>query len=252
MMKRILPFALVPAFAIAQQATISGPEKAVRDRVDQFYHMLLEKKFRQAESFIQEDLKDAYYSANKPDIKRYAIKGVEVRDDQRSARVTVVTTVTVGLAGGTPIDFDLPATTTWRLEGDQWLLSADKDPSPALKTPFGEMTPGKSANAGPLAPPDLKAIMSRVLVDRTEVELTAAKPETVTITNPRPGPIDLALDEKSRAIPGLTTEIDTPHVDSLGQATVRFRVEKGVKVSDTVRITASPAGQVLEIKVTAK
>jgi hypothetical protein len=74
----------------------------------------------------------------------------------------------------------------------------------------------------------------------------------VTILNPSATPVDLTLDERSRGIHGLATEIATPHLGSLEQGSVLFRVEKGVKMSETVRILIAPQDQILEIRVTAK
>ncbi len=79
-MKRIFLYPLVPAIAWSQQAAtttqapMSEAETALRARVGEFYQLLVDKKFRQAESLVVEDSKDMYYNWGKPDIKGFDIK----------------------------------------------------------------------------------------------------------------------------------------------------------------------------------
>jgi hypothetical protein len=260
-MRRILLLPLVPAIAWSQQASttsqapVSEAESALRARVDEFYRLLVDKKFRQAESLVVEDSKDLYYNWGKPDIKGFDIKSVELLDGGRAAKVAVTVKMFMAVAGAAPVVFNMPSPSTWHLEQGKWSLWID--PNIVLMTPMGKIPsrPQTTADsAAPAAPPTgIDAVRNQVLLDHTEVTLTSDVPtQTVTILNPSAGPVDLTLDEHSRGIRGLVTEIATPHLGSLEQGSVLFRVEKGVKMSETVKIVVAPQNQILEIRVTAK
>jgi hypothetical protein len=252
-MKRMLLFPLVPALAWTQQVPSSEAEKALRDRVDQFYKLLVDKKYRQAEALVEEESKDRYYNWSKPDMRGFTVKSVELQEDGRVAKVTVTVSMVMSFQGTTPLTFEVPTTTTWHLDQSQWVLWID--PEIALQTPIGKIPPRSAAesNTPAGAAPDVDMFRNKVLLDRTEVRLTADAPEQfVTVINPLPSAVDLTLDEHSRTIPGLVTQINPRHVDSLGQTTIRFRAEKGAKVSDNVRITVSPINQTLEVKISAQ
>src|SRR5580658_3680287 len=141
-MRRILLFPLVPAIAWSQQAPsptsqapVSEAEAALRARVDQFYQLLVAKKFRQAEALVVDDSKDLYYNWGKPDIKGFDIKSVEFLDGGRAAKVTLTVTMYMAVAGAAPILFHMPSPSTWRLEQGKWSLWID--PDIALMTPMG-------------------------------------------------------------------------------------------------------------------
>jgi hypothetical protein len=229
-------------------------EAALRARVGEFYRLLVDKKFRQAEALVAEDSKDMYYNWGKPDIKGFDIKSVEVLDGGRAAKVTLTVKMIMAVAGAAPVVFNMPSPSTWHLEQGQWSLWID--PDIAFLTPMGKIPPrSATSDNAPAAPalPNIDAVRNQVLLEQTEVTLTSDSPaQSVTILNPSAAAVDLTLDERSRAIHGLVTEIATPHLGSLQQGSVLFRVEKGVKMSETVRIVVAPQNQILEIRVTAK
>jgi hypothetical protein len=260
-MRRTLLFPLVPAIAWSQQAptttqaSVSEAEAALRARVDEFYRLLVDKKFRQAEALVVEDSKDMYYNWGKPDIKGFDIKSVEFLDGGRAAKVTLTVKMIMAVAGAAPVVFNMPSPSTWHLEQGQWSLWIDPDIN--LVTPMGKIPPrpktGVDSAAAAPASPSIDTLRNQVLLDQTEVTLTADSPAvSVTVLNPSAAAVDLTLDERSRGIPGLVTKIAPAHLGSLEQGSVLFGVEKGVKLSETVKIVVAPGNQILEIQVTAK
>jgi len=234
---------------------MSEAEAALRARVDEFYRLLVDKKFRQAEALVVEDSKDMYYNWGKPDIKGFDIKSVEFLDGGRVAKVTLTVKMVMAVAGAAPVIFNMPSPSTWHLEQGQWALWID--PDIVLMTPMGKIPPRPKAaadsGAAAPAPLSIETLRNRVLLEQTEVTLTSDSPvQSVTILNPSATAVDLTLDEHSRGIHGLVTEIVPSHLGSLGQGSVLFRIEKGVKISETVRIVVAPQNQILEIRVTAK
>ena len=89
-MDRRLIFPAVAITAWAQQPPPAPPEveAALRARVEQFYQLEIDKKFRQAEAFVAEDTKDDYYNGSKPAIKASSIQKIEWSDNNTRARVT--------------------------------------------------------------------------------------------------------------------------------------------------------------------
>ena len=67
-MDRRLLFPAVADTAWAQQSSPEAvaAEKALRERVQQFYQLQQDKKYRDAEAIVADDTKDSYYAARNP------------------------------------------------------------------------------------------------------------------------------------------------------------------------------------------
>jgi len=79
-----------PAVAITAWAQQTNPaaakaEKALRARVEQFFQLQVDKKFRQVEPMVAADSKDLYYNASKPDLKAFEVQKVELLDHNTRA-----------------------------------------------------------------------------------------------------------------------------------------------------------------------
>jgi uncharacterized protein YchJ len=251
---------LFPAVAITAWAQQTNPaaakaEKALRARVEQFYQLQVDHKYRQVEPMVADDTKDLYYNASKPDLKAFSIEKVEILDHNTRARVTVKTTQIVLIPGAGPTPFDLSNPTLWKKEKGHWVYYIDQDA--ARNTPFGRFEPGKGEPAGKLdktgEAPDLATLMSEVTIDRTSIELTESQPsQTVTITNSLPGLVELKVDPHIEKIEGLTVELSKPRLNSGERSVIGFRASPGARFSDVVRITAYPLNKPFDIRVAAK
>ncbi|MDE3197914.1 MAG: hypothetical protein KGN84_16315, partial [Acidobacteriota bacterium] len=100
-MDRRLLFPAVAATAWAQQASPAAAEaeKALRDRVQQFYQLQVDKKYRQAEAIVADDTKDLYYEMGKPDIIAFSLGTVELLDGGMKANVLVKAKLRLLMAG---------------------------------------------------------------------------------------------------------------------------------------------------------
>jgi hypothetical protein len=254
---------LFPAVAITAWAQQTSPqaaeaEKALRDRVQKFYQLQQDKKYREAEAMVAEDTKDLYYNGKKPDIRGFSIDKVELTDGNTKAKVTIRVKVLVLMYGAGAQIFDMPTPITWKLENGEWRWYVSEEAR--TMTPFGKMNLGdkgatdtKGEAPGGIEHPDLNALLNQLSIDRTSIELTAdAASQTATITNGLPGPLDLVVDPHVKAIKGLKVKVDKLHLDAGEKAFVNFQREGLVPISDVVDITAAPLNKVFSIVVTAK
>lgn len=253
---------LFPAVAITAWAQQTSPataeaEKALRDRVQQFYQLQLDKKYRQAEGMVAEESKDDYYNGKKPDIRGFDIVKVQLQDGDTKAMVTIKAKV-LTLALGAAQVFDFSSQTYWKLENGQWCWYIPEEAKRA--TPFGTIntaTPGGDRKLdttghapGSIEAPDFAALQSKVSIDRSSVQLDARDADqAVTITNGLPGPLELTVDPHVKQIRGLSFEIDKTRLESGEKATAHLRWTGQEKISDTVRITAVQVNRILEIHV---
>jgi hypothetical protein len=247
----LFPVAAVTAWAQQPAPAAAEAEAALRARVEQFFQLQAEKKFRPAEAMVAEDTKDFYYNGKKFNINSFAIDKVELLDDNTHAKVTIKAKVTRALPGFGFVDFDTPSTTLWKLENGQWMYYVDQ--AAALQTPFGAVR-DKSGNGGN-APAslaskiaDLSSIQSLVKIDRDAVDLTPDEPvQTVTVSNDLPGAVDLEL--RADNISGLSAELEKKHLEAGEKTVIRLRATGKDKGAGVVHLMVSPLATQLNISV---
>jgi hypothetical protein len=232
-------------------------EAALRARVEQFFQLQVDRKFRQAESLVAEDSKDAYYDGRKFDIKSFTIQEVEMTDQNTRARVTIKGRVIVTIPAAGSIDMEAPATTFWKFENGQWVYFIDQEAG--IDTPFGKIKNTPADGATP--PPSPRALLQKglgaaaldqqVTIDRRSVSLTSDDPrQTVTVTNGLPGGIDLEVGAPQSD--AFTVEIRKKHLEAGEKTTVEFSATGAKAETKVVPILVSPLSLRLEIQVATK
>ena len=262
-MDRRLLFPAVAATVWAQQTSpvAAEAEKALRERVQQFYQLQTDEKYRQAESMVADDTKDDYYVSRKPKIKGFTIEKIEMSPDLMAAKVLIKARVLVLMMGAGAQVFEMPTPTTWKLEDGEWRWYITAEAK--VSTPFGKIntnadkggtTPRTKGEApGGVEHPDLGALQGQISIDTTSVELTRNKrDQTVTITNGLPGPLDLRVDPHAEKIAGLSVKADKTHLESGQAGMIQFHLTGDKKLSDMVEIIAFPLNKVFDIQVNAK
>jgi hypothetical protein len=256
-MDRRLIFPAVAMTAWAQQPAPAAPEAeaGLRARVQQFFQLEVDRKFRQAEALVAEDSKDDFYDSAKPDIKSFSIEEIEWMDNNTRAKVILKRKVGVKTPLGTQ-EFELRAITLWKMENGQWVWYIDHDtPRPS---PFGLIAPPSSGAAkGPAgAPPppgklDAAILMNQVTIDNTSVILTASNPaQSVTVSNNMPGLVTLGLGQ---SLPeGVAVELEKLELKPGEKSAIRFRLTGQVKDPAVVRVEVSPVGKIFSIFVHSK
>jgi hypothetical protein len=250
---------LISAAALGQQA-VPDPgeaEKALRDRVQQFYQLQVEKKYRQAEAFIANDTKDLFYASGKPDLAGFSIVKVVMKDGGTRAEVTVKGKVSMFIMGQGMVPMDLPTTGTWKIEDGQWVWYVD--PAAGVTTPFGNMkpaaAPAEPSVAGDVSQKiknfDVKAISNSVTLDTSNVVLASDQSSAAaTITNGMPGPVELML--LANPIKGFAIDLDKTQLKAGEVAKVVFtRKGSAGEASGHASVLVSPLDLRLEIQFTA-
>jgi|SRR6185312_15019342 len=254
-MDRRLLFPIVAVTAWAQQPSpeAAAAEEALRSRVNEFFQMQVDKKFRQAEGLIADDSKDDYYNGNKYNIKGFRIEKVDLLENNTKAKVLIRAQVTVILPAGGPVSLEAPQETLWKLEDGKWVWYVLHG---GVSTPFGVIhSEGGTSNGGPLQSkegkaPDLATLRSEVRLDRSFVTLTPDAPQIVTLSNGLNGEIEIQLaNEQTR---GFTAKIDKKHLKAGETAAIQLTADgKGPQVG-IAHIEVSPLAEVLEIQVVRK
>ena len=254
-MDRRLHFPLFPVVAITASAQQPSPaaaeaEKALQARVQQFYQLQIDRKFRQAEALVAEESKDDYYNRAKQDIRGISTAPeIEFLDNNSRARVRLKAKVMLATPFGAQ-EFEMPLVSNWKVENGQWFWYID--PETVGMTPFGRMVPPKEPVKGTLPPPpanfDAATLMNQITVDRTAVTLTASSPvQTVTVSNNLPGEITLELTNPP--LPGISVEVEKANLKVGEKSSIRFRLTGDEKSSGVARIVASPLNKVFEIQI---
>lgn len=237
---------IVPALA-AQMATdvfTKAPpavEEALRERIQQFYQLHREGKFRQAEALVAEDTKDFFYSSNKPKYVSFKIDRIDWSEEFTKAKATVVCEMFVMVPGFAGKPLPVPTPSTWKVENGQWVWYVSEEARNA--TPFGQMKPGTGGSgAAPSLPalPTLEEgirLISRVSADKSSVKLNTAEPSSdqVTITNEMPGAIKISVSAPE--VPGLEIQAE-PSIEPGGKSIVTFRYKPG-NVKPAAPVTAT-------------
>ncbi len=217
----------VPLFASllnAQPAPVPG-EAELRERVQTFYQLQMDKKFRQAEAFVAEDTKDFYYSSSKGAFDAFKISKIEILEPGKKAKVTVRSNFTVMMMGAPkPMPMEMPFSSTWKVEEGKWVMYVDqKAPVP---TPFGDFKRDAAPTGGPAGLPKMPAISDMnnlIKADKTSIVLTEAEPvQTVTLINSLPGVVDFKLD--ASGIPRATVEAEGTKLPASG--TVKIKISR--------------------------
>ncbi len=247
----LLPVVAVTAWAQQNNPVAAEAEKALRARAQEFFELQVGKKYRQAESMVAEDSKDDYYDGGKYNFKSFTIQKVELSNGNTQARVTIVAKVTLVMPQAA-FDFDAPITTSWMVEGGQWVLHIEHPT--AVQTPFGMIKPGtgdgKSTPFGVVgAAPSASALQEPVKVDRKSVVLTAGgAPEIVAIANVLPGGVDLEV--RSDPVSGLSAELGKKHLEAGEKTSLRLQATGNGNQRGVVHLLVSPLGAQLDILVT--
>ena len=247
----LFPVAAATAFAQQQPPEAAAAEAAVRSRAQEFFQMQVDKKYRQAESMVADESKDAYYDGRKFNIKSFDIQKIVLSDNNTRAQVTMKAKVTLMMAGAGTVDLDVPSTTDWKRQGDQWVYVI----APDIETPFGKMNPQAGQAAAPTLDktgkaPDIKSLMNAVKLDREMILMTSGSSEVATITNDLPG--EVILEMPNQQLGGVTLAADKTHLGKGEKATLRFTAEGTVAEKHDFQINVMPLGTMLTVHVEVK
>lgn len=208
-------------------------EEALRARVERFYLLFKEGKFRQAEDSVTEESKDLFYNSPKKALMGFEVVSLTFNDEFTEANVLVNVDTMFPLMGATP--FKVPVAGKWRWVSDNWFLHME---SRGNESPFGEMkgqqsSPGESATVqGAFAggPRGIKpeAFSNMYALNRRAVKFPAPnnnEPVEGTVTIANSGPVPLTLELQGPDIPGLVVDAGEGKLEPGGRREIIFRYQ---------------------------
>jgi len=263
-------FALFAVFlaaftALAQQENPFGAspevENALRERVDQFYSLFQKGRFREAEQFVVEESRDAYYAARKVRIMGYKIRSLNIEPDLDEAQVMVACEMMVPMASSRPLP--VPLTSRWKRIGGEWYLHFEprKVEDGKWDSPFGPMTfkddGGHGGTGGAFqnrSQMTLEALQNLYELSAEQVEFAtdAAGPVTKTVTVANRAKGSLTLERESPEVKGLDVKVEPAGIERGGEAVISLTYhpkEARLEGEQEIRFLLMPLGQQIKLRV---
>ncbi len=223
-------------------------EQALRARVEEFYQLQVDKKFREAEKLVADDTKDYYYTSKKASYKSFRIDSIVWSPDFRSAKVTVAASVEMFFPGAGVQVLDLKFPSAWKIDHKLWSFHVDSDSR--LDTPFGRMKPNTSAQSNPMATfAAVSSVKTTLEFDPREIHLDAAHPTSVTINlrNALPGPLTI---QTPIAAPGLDLVLTKSNLEGNESAQITLKPIAGeTDRPRALTMTILPTGETVSIPI---
>lgn len=252
-----IPFALFAVVLSAQDPSElfhkppADVDKALRERVSEFFELHVKGDFRKAEALVAEDTKDYFYDNNKPRYLSFEISKIKYNDDFTKAQVTVLCEQYVRFPGFPNTPVKVPTPSAWKIENGKWVWYVDQ--SQIATSPLGiKMSPGPpSHTAGPAAlgqVPTLDQFYASFKADRDSVTLEPGGTETVNISNSSPG---FMMVHVVGALAGIEAKLDKNKVESGERAVLSLHAGPGAK-SGTIEVRVDPIGKMIPIQVSVK
>lgn len=234
----------------------AGVEEALRDRIMRFFALQSEGKFRQGESFVCEDSKDAYYDSYKNRWTSVAIISFTWEDSFQTGKVLVsLGTELKTLAGTIPANY--PLTTIWKVQNGNWCYYVPPVETTQAPSPFGTMKPGPTSPDGDLAMnrrvlPTVSDFAGRIRVSKSSLNVLAYEDSTdsLDIQNGLGGIIKLRI--YAPEMPGLKWTLSTAELKQNEKAalTVVYKpVDRSNKTPFNLNIEVEPSGGMMTIPV---
>ena len=257
-MYRFLMVLLWVALGFGQTPSNKPPadiDEALRARINQFYGLQVEGKFRAAEALVADDTKDFYYSSNKVKYLSFETKGIEYSDNFTQAKATVVCERYFMAPGFMDKPLKIPVPSTWKIVDGQWYWYVD--PDTLRETPFGKIAAaptGTAANSPEAASrpavkvptlADMNFIFTQVKADKQQVNVKPGESQEVTFSNTAPGPMNITLVGK---IPGISFQLDRTEMKAGEKAVLTVRATDEAKAG-TISVQVEQTNQVIPIQV---
>ena len=207
-------------------------DSALRSRVNDFYGLHVQSKFRAAEKYVCEDSRDAYFDAAKRAVKSFEVIRVNYDPGYQSARVVTNLTGDFFTHQGAMTSV-MPLTSFWKVVDGSWCYYIPPIPK-EVETPFGiskksDSTGAPQLGAAPMPnvdPQQIQAQLRRqVKVSRTEMKLKGYEKsnDEIEIQNGTGGPIEIGIE--AHEVRGLKRTLSATTVAAGRSATLRLDYE---------------------------
>jgi uncharacterized cupredoxin-like copper-binding protein len=230
-------------------------DKALRERIAEFYQDHVTGQFRKAEELVAEDTQEFFYNHNKPRYESFEIARIDYSDNFTRAKASVLCEQTV-LMPGFGGKFKVPTPSTWKLENGKWYWYVDQ--SALNVTPFGIMKvsppPADGTKAQGSAPPPVTSLMSadfalgKIKVDKNSLTLKTGESGQLTVANTAPGLMTVAW-VKTEGF-----EVTPDHAELKGgeKATVTVKALAGAPQASDLRFQIMPTMEQVGVPITVE
>jgi hypothetical protein len=227
-------------------------DKALRDRMNEYYALFQAAKYRASEAYVCEDSKDAYYAMNKREFEKLEIVAVRYEEGFQKAEVSAKAEALVQ----TPkisIKAAIPVNSLWRVENGTWCRYLEP-PGKGVTTPFGVSYPGVGGpgteNPGNFKMPTLEDILKKVHLSKNKAVLHSVdkSSDEIEIFNEMPGPITLELSAPPRE--GLSVSLSALTLEAGRTGALRLSYappDKSPKPLYRFVLKVEPTGQRFEL-----
>lgn len=241
---------MAPLWAQLTRKAPPDVEAALKARVEKFYNLYQQGKFRQAESVVAEQSRDLYYGMQKTPIRNHQFEDISFSEDFQTAHVLV------SCLSGHPrlasAGLRVPVPSTWKVINGEWYMLIE----PRTTTPFGPMKwddPRETKQE-----PPARATLETVTTGTFQVEpqkITFPRQgsgivsRSIVVKNNLPGPLTLELENE---IPGVTVKLPQKALPPKSQVSfeISYDPQRG-KLSGTkeLALRAMPLGSTATIQL---
>jgi len=258
---------LISAFAAAGfgQTPPAEVDKALRERVNQFFQYHVDGNFRKAYEMVAEDTKDFYFAAMKIQFRSFQITGIRYSDNFTKATVDLNTDQEIRRPEFPATIVPIPMSTFWKIEDGKWVWHRDADAEHI--TPMGPSDIGKIRDYAKISPQDLPKIvtpesiqrmgadiMQQSNVDKPEVTFATNKPSTAVVTfhNGQSGTVKVTI-AGGKSLAGFSTSLDKSDVGPNENAVLKMTYDPAVAgpmpPNAIVRLVIEPFHQTFDVAV---
>jgi hypothetical protein len=222
-------------------------DQALRQRVTPFFQAHVDGRFRQAEQYVAEESKDAFYEAEKRRCRSFEIVRINYEENFSKAGVVINCETEVLIPPKGLVAVRMPLASRWKVVDRDWYWYVESRPT--VDSPFGKMTasPRSQGQGTPLptgpSPADLAKM---VTLDRNTLffpPLSAGEAEIV-VSNSMEGQVRVEIAPLSAT--DVKAEMDKTVIGGRGEGKLRVRYQPDASKprqpgsSEEIRLTVQP------------
>lgn len=183
-----------PVIETSTPGAPKAADRALRGRATKFYQSYVEGKFRQADFYVAEDSKDAFFAMDKPRYLKVWGHKIQYSPDYKKAQVltTVDFEMKAARIGTMVVRPQIPS--TWKLQKGQWFWY--KGPDTDIPTPWGTSKVSSESGGLQMNRVTVNDVLGSVVLDKTKVMLLGYQNSSATlkVTNKMPGEVRIAVE----------------------------------------------------------
>jgi hypothetical protein len=247
---------MIPSASAAVPKVPEKVDKALRDRVNEFFQYHVDGSFRKAMDMVADETKDEYFASGKMVLKSFTLDNIKYSDkfDKATVTCTVVRDWEIRMQHN---QVTIPMVTTWKIEHGKWVWYHDKQNewlTPMGPSDYKAITRNSdgTVNVPKINQDSVLAAAQRILdsnnssngVDKLDIHFEEGRTaDEVHFHNGAQGSVQLEMTPMD-PVPGLTFAFDKMNVNAGDSAKLSFKYEPQEKAAPPeevpVRFTVIP------------